>query len=144
MLALATVTFAGAGFALRDDPRWFLASGMCGSLWWGWDLLVQFVFEPIEHFVEHLLGGGVAAGSTADTRPSLDDTIRLLESHLANPTARKIDINSAVRLEEIYRTAKKDAARASEVIRKVRDRYPDSPELKYYDEEGRWSPPGDG
>ena len=108
MLALATVTFAGAGLALRDDPRWF------------------------------------AAGSTADTRPSLDDTIRLLESHLANPTARKIDINSAVRLEEIYRTAKKDAARASEVIRKVRDRYPDSPELKYYDEEGRWRPPGDG
>jgi len=98
----------------------------------GWDFLVEYVFEPIEAFAHHLLQGGAAQGDPSVHRPTLDDTVRLLESHLANPTSAKVDINAAIRLEEIYRTAKKDSAKAQAVIRTVRERYPDAPELERF------------
>ncbi len=41
-------------------------------------------------------------------RPTLDDTIRLLESHLSQGASRSVEIQAAIRLEEIYRTVKQD------------------------------------
>ncbi len=136
LLGLATVGFLAAGF-FAGDVRLYVASGAAGGLWLGFDFVVAFIFQPLEELAHHLLGGGIATGSSAPTRPSLDDTIRLLESHIARPTSRQVDVNAAIRLEEIYRTVKQDPERASEVIRTVRDRYPRAPELGRYDETGR-------
>ena len=36
------------------------------------------MFRLFERLFEHALGGGLLTGSSADTRPDLDDTIRLL------------------------------------------------------------------
>ena len=138
VLGVATLVFAGAGLVFDLNAGLFVAAGACATMWWAWDFLVEFVFEPIEHFAHHLLQGGAAQGDPSVRRPSLDDTVRLLENHLANPTSAKVDLNAAIRLEEIYRTVKKDSAKAQAVIRTVRERYPDAPELDRFkdDDEG--------
>ena len=129
---LATLVLAGAGLVFDGNTQLFVVAGACATLWWAWDVLVEFVFEPIEDFAHHLLQGGVTENDPSVSRPSIDDTVRLLENHLANPTSARVDINAAIRLEEIYRTAKQDPARAQEVIRTVRERYPDAPELQRF------------
>jgi len=137
VLGLTTLVLAGAGFVFDGSTQLFVAAGACATMWWAWDVLVEFVFEPIEDFAHHLLQGGAAQNDPSVARPSIDDTVRLLENHLANPTSAKVDINAAIRLEEIYRTAKQDPARAQAVIRTVRERYPDAPELQRFgDNEG--------
>ena len=77
---------------------------------------------------------GYSVGVPHRDRPSLDDLIRLLESHLEQGASRQVDINSAIRLEEIYRTVKQDPEKARAVIAKVRERYPDAPELERFGE----------
>lgn len=133
VLGLATLVFAVAGFVFDRNTQLFVAAGACATMWWAWDFLVEFVFEPIEAFAHHLLQGGAVQGDPSVHRPTLDDTVRLLENHLANPTSAKVDINAAIRLEEIYRTVKKDPARARAAIRLAKERYPDAPELARYD-----------
>jgi hypothetical protein len=132
VLGLATFVFVGAGFVFDRSPPLFVAAGVFATMWWAWDFLVDYVFEPIEAFAHHLLQGGAAQGDPSIPRPTLDDTVRLLENHLANPTSAKVDINAAIRLEEIYRTVKKDSDKARAVIRTVRERYPEAPELERF------------
>jgi hypothetical protein len=98
----ATIAFAGIGFVVREDPRWFVASGMCGIVWWSWDLLLEYVFEPMGDWLSDQLVGGGVMGSSAGMRPNMEETIALLESHLRRGASRKVDINAAIRLEEIY------------------------------------------
>ncbi len=128
----ATIVFGGVGLAAGDDPRWFVASGMCGALWWSWDLLVEHVFMPVGDWITEQLAGGGITGSSAGMRPGLDEMVTLLEGHLRRGASRQVDINAAVRLEEIYRTVKRDPQRAREVIRIAKERYPDAPELARY------------
>jgi hypothetical protein len=78
------------------------------------------------------VGARFPACRAPETRLTLEDNIRLLERHLEHRTSQKVDINSAIRLEEIYRTVKKDPNRASRVIQTVLDRYPDAPELERF------------
>jgi hypothetical protein len=129
----STIAFAGIGFVVWEDPRWFVASGMCGIVWWSWDLLLEYVFVPVGDWVSDQLMGGGVMGSSAGMRPNMEETIALLESHLRRGASRKVDINAAIRLEEIYRTVKQDPQRAHEVIRIARERYPDAPELDRYE-----------
>jgi hypothetical protein len=134
--AAATFVFLGAALMVRTDPRLYAASAAFGTIWWLWDLLMAYVVEPLgEWFVRQVLGGGIGA-APSDLRPDLDDTIRLLEAHLARGGGRHVDINAAVRLEEMYRLAKKDVAQARRVIAIVRERYPDAPELDRYEGDG--------
>jgi len=129
VIATATVVFLVLALLVRSDPRLWAAAAACGTLWWLWDVLLDHVLRPFgDWIVETLLGGGVGA-PRANTRPTLDDTIRLLESHLERGASRKVEINAAIRLEEIYRTVKNDPARARAVLERVRQRYPDAPEL---------------
>lgn len=133
----ATIVFGAIGLLLRDDVRWFAASGACGALWLGWDVLRDHVLAPFGDWVHHALSGGLADGPPPNTRPTLDDTIRLLESHIAGDASRAVQINAAIRLEEIYRLVKKDAAKARDVIKRVRGRFPDAAELRAYGESER-------
>ena len=132
----ATIFCGLGGLVLRDDARWFVAAGIFGILWWTWDLLVEHVMGPFGDWVAALFMSGAGDGPPPNIRPSLEDTIRLLESHLGHRASRQVEINAAIRLEEIYRTVKKDPQRAQIVIDRVRERYPDAPELERYDREG--------
>jgi hypothetical protein len=128
-LAIFTAAFVVLGVA-SGDLRWWAASAATGTAWWVWDLFVAHVLEPLEDWVVHVVSGGFLEGGR-DTagRPTLDETVAYLERHLANPTSRQVDLNAAIRLAEIYRTVKQDSARAEAVLRTVRERYPDAPEL---------------
>jgi len=113
---LATATVVATLLGILGDARWFAASGAFGVAWWGWDFLWDSVVGPI--------GGWFAADL------SVDDTIRLLEDHLAaDAVPRHVQIESALRLAEIYRLSRHDPLRAEAVLARVRARWPDAPEL---------------
>jgi hypothetical protein len=125
-LGAATVVTALLG--LGGDHRWLAASGAFGLLWWAWDLVWDNVCAPLGA----MLVGALTGAATVDDAPSLttDDTIRLLEDHLASDeTPRHVQIQSALRLAELYRFTRHDPAKAEEVMRRIRDRYPGAPEL---------------
>lgn len=129
----ATIVLLVAAFVVRSDPRLFVASAACGVIWWVWDLLVEYVATPLGDWVSRqLLGGGIGA-LPPQVRPNLEEVVRLLEGYLQRGASRRVDINAAIRLEEIYRTVKKDPARARGAIRLAKERYPDAPELARYE-----------
>jgi hypothetical protein len=136
-IATAAVVFLALAIVVRSDPRLFAAAAAFGTLWWLWDIVEEHAIRPFgEWVVQTLIGGGVGM-PPANTRPTLDDTIRLLESHLEHGASRQVEINAAIRLEEIYRTVKKDPERARAVLKRVRRRYPDSVELARLEGQGQ-------
>jgi len=139
VLATATVVFGGLGLVLREG-RVLVAAGMCGVLWTVWDVLWNRVIGPGTDWGFRALTEGTG-GPAPNIRPTIDDTIRLLESHLARDASRSVHIQSALRLEEIYRTLRKDRARARAVIAAAQQRYPDAPELAVRMELYRMDPP---
>ena len=132
VLGTATAVFVLVALLVRDDPRWYVAAGAAGALWTLWDLVWDHVLAPFGGWIHDALSGGLA-GPQPNLRPTLDDTIRLLEGHIAGNARRGVQLQAAMRLEEIYRTVKKDPARAREVIRRVRERFPDAVELSRYE-----------
>ena len=98
-------------------------------------MVMDYVFHPLGHWMMGIFMGGVNPEPFTQNRLSLDDTIRLLENHIERGASRRVEINSAIRLEEIYRTVKNDSAAARRVIKRVRERYPDAPKLRQYDYE---------
>lgn len=131
-MAAATVVFGGVAL-LVGDPRWFAASGAFGLMWVGWDFLSGQLFGPLGDWLSSLWAGGVGADRDAvNLRPTLDDTVRLLESHLRPGVARSVVVQAAIRLEEIYRTIKDDPVKAREVIARAKELVPDAEELSRY------------
>jgi hypothetical protein len=129
---LGAATIVSVVFGLAGDARWFAASAALGTAWWGWDLIWDNVIAPLGNWFTGMLTGTVTVEQPPDL--SLDDTIRLLESHLAaTASPQHVQIQSALRLAEIYQIARKDPARAREVIERVRARWPDAPQLKAYE-----------
>jgi hypothetical protein len=134
--ALTAATVLTALLGLFGDARWFAASAAFGTAWWAWDFLFANVLGPLGGWLTGMLTGTATIVEPPDL--SLDDTVRLLESHLAaNEAPRHVQIQSALRLAEIYRTAKNDPARAREVLERVRARWPDAPELRRFEESVR-------
>ncbi len=130
MLAVATIVSVIIGLA--GDRRFFAAAAAFGALWWAWDFLWGSVLGPLGRWFTGMLTGTVQVEDLPDL--SVDDTMRLLESHLANEaTAKHVQIQSAIRLAEMYRTNRHDDARAREVVERVRARFPDAPELKAFE-----------
>lgn len=138
IFAVATIAFGAVGLVFRGDPRWFVASGACGTLWLVWDVVRDHVGRPLGAWVARLATEGVDAPPRS-ARPSLDETVRYLEGHLRGDASRQVPVNAAVRLEEIYRLLYKDANRARAVIRLVRARFPEAPELARYEEDGSYA-----
>lgn len=128
VFATATVVFGGLGLVFGGG-RLLVAAGICGILWTLWDVLWNRIIAPGTAWGFRTLTEGTG-GPPANIRPTIDDTIRLLESHLARDASRAVHIQSALRLEEIYRTIRKDPARARAVLDAARGRYPDAPELE--------------
>ena len=126
-VAFGVATVVTALVGLVADARWFAASAAFGGVWWAWDTLCDSVFAPLGR----LLTGAFDGTSGVDEPPDLtvDDTIRLLERHLAEDAVpRHVQIQAALRLAEMYRLNKHDPAKADEVIRRVKARWPDAPE----------------
>jgi hypothetical protein len=131
VFAGATVIFLVLGLTLRS-ARLLGAAAVFGLVWTLWDVLWNRVLGPGGAWAARALTEGVGE-TPAATRPSLDDTVRLLENHLAHGADRHVEIQAAIRLEEIYRTIRMDPERAREVLERVRRKYPDSEELKRHD-----------
>ena len=129
LFGTATVALLVFAFVVGRDPRLFAAAAVCGTIWWVWDLLTAHVFLPLGDWLTQTVVGGGLGEIDGSTRPGLDDLVRLLESHLEHGASQRVDINAAIRLEEIYRVVKKDPESARRVIQIVLRRYPDAPEL---------------
>jgi len=133
--AIATIVSALLG--VTGDPHWLAASGAFGVVWWAWDALWENVVGPLGGWFTGMLTGTADVETPPDL--TLDDTIRLLEDHLsADAVPRHVQIQSALRLAEIYRLNRHDPARAEEVLARVRARWPGAPELE------RAGPPAGG
>jgi hypothetical protein len=128
VFASATVIFTLLGLLLRSG-RLLGAAAAFALVWTIWDLLLDRIFGPGGSWVARVLTEGIGE-TPAATRPTLDDTIRLLENHLARGADRHVEIQAAIRLEEIYRTIRKDPERARAVLERVRLKDPDAEELK--------------
>jgi hypothetical protein len=138
VFATATVVFGGLGLLLRE-PRLLVAAGVCGALWTLWDVFWNRWIAPGGSWLFRSLTEGTG-GDLPNLRPSLDDTIRLLENHLAGAAHPRVRIQAAIRLEEIFRTVKRDPARAREVLARARALFPDAPELAAPDRERESAP----
>jgi len=139
---LAIATVAATVLGLAGDARWFAASGAFGLAWWGWDFLWENVLGPLGGLFTGMLTGTVTVETAPDL--SVDDTIRLLEGHLAaDAVPRHVQIQSGLRLAEIYRLNKQDPQRAQDVIAKLRTRWPDAPELQRFEKLADQNPGGD-
>jgi hypothetical protein len=133
VFATATVVFGLLGLVLRED-RFLAAAGVCGILWTLWDVVWSRILGPGGQWALRTFTEG-AGGPPPNVRPTLDDTIRLLESHLDHGATEEVQVQAAIRLEEIYRTIRKDPVRARAVIARVRARFPDSEELTRFGED---------
>jgi hypothetical protein len=138
VFATATVVFGGLALLIRE-PRLFVAAGICGALWTVWDVFWNRLIAPGSAWMFRTLTEGTG-GDLPNIRPTLDDTIRLLESHLAGTAHRRVRIQAAIRLEEIFRTVRKDPVRAREVLARARVLFPDAPELAALDRERESAP----
>jgi len=133
MFGAATILTALLGLA--GDARWFAASGAFGTAWWAWDAVWDNVLGPLGSWLSGMLTGTADVDQPPDL--TLEDTIRLLESHLAaDGVTRHVQIQSALRLAEIYRLNQKDPAKADEVIARVKAKWPDAPELTRFERGG--------
>ena len=117
---------------LFGDPRLFAASGVFGTIWWLWDLAWDNVIGPFAGFLTGTLTGSISVETPPDL--TVDDTIRLLEHHLTSDgVPRHVQIQSALRLAEMYRHNRHDPARAEAVIRQVKEKWPDAKELAVFE-----------
>jgi hypothetical protein len=128
----ATVALLLFAFGVGRDARLFAAAAVCGTVWWVWDLLTSQIFIPLGDWLTQTVVGGGLGDTDSSARPGLDDLIRLLEGHLEHGASRHVDINAAIRLEEIYRTVKRNPEAARRVMEIVLRRYPDAPELERF------------
>jgi hypothetical protein len=127
---LGTATWGSVGLAiLTRDARWFVASGAFGTIWWTADSIVKWVVDPLGDFVGRLLRGDIDM-PPATSKLTVDDTVRLLESHIEGEATRSVQIQAAMRLSDLYRVVYKDEIRARAVLDRVRSRFPDAAELK--------------
>jgi len=130
LFGIGTVFFAMLGLA--GDARWFAASGALGTVWWMWDWAFANVFGPLGSWFIGMLTGTASVEEEPDL--TLDDTVRLLENNLsADGVTRHVQIQSALRLSEIYRLNQHDEAKAQAVIRRVQEKWPDAPELALFE-----------
>lgn len=136
VLAIATVGFATLGFVVDDDPRFFVASGACGTMWLAWDVIRDYVVAPMGEWLTRA-GADAAAAASADlSGETIDDLIQLLERRVHGGGPAEQQVRAAVQLEELYRLVKHDPERAKAVIRWVRAQCAGARELERYSPDG--------
>lgn len=129
-LGLATLAFAVVGTLVGGDVRWYAASGLTGTMWWMWDFLSERVFQPMGQAVTRMFFEGADLPAAPATNP--EATIQRLEARLEQSVSRKSDIQTALRLADLYRAVRDDDVRAVAIVQMMKARYPDSAELKRF------------
>lgn len=130
--AFLTLVFAVIGVA-TGDARWYLASGLGGTLWWLWDFVADYVFAPIGELFFRVLQGDSDL-PPANVRPTGEETIGLLEERVERTVSAESDVHAALQLADLYRAFQKDPMRARAVIEMMRARYPDDTALQRYED----------
>lgn len=116
----------------------FLLTGQLGGpllalfavLWAAYGAATGFfhvVAEPVAGLWTRLMGGSAI---------TLADEIATLEHLLTQELPREREIQSALRLAEIFRKYRRDARRADALLARLRHKYPDAPELAAAQREG--------
>src|SRR5512134_2652076 len=95
VFAAATFLFGGLGLGL-GERRLLIAAGICGILWTVWDVFWERWIAPGSAWMFRTFTEGTG-GDLPNTRPTLDDTIRLLERHLAGTATPHVRIQAAIR-----------------------------------------------
>lgn len=134
MFAGATVAFFVLGFVVDGDTRFFVASGACGTIWFAWDLVRDYVAQPMGDFLTKAASDSAAMPDIAGE--TIDEVIHLLEHRFASDAPAEDRIRVALRLEEMYRTLKQDPDRARAVIQRLRARVGDVAALERYAPDG--------
>ena len=98
VLMAATVVFGLLGLLLRE-AKLLAAAGAFAVLWTVWDVLWERAFGPMGEWAVRALTEGIGE-PPVNTRPTLDETIEMLERHLAGGAPRHVEIQVAIRLEE--------------------------------------------
>jgi hypothetical protein len=125
--AALTIFFGVAGF-VGGSGKMLAVSGAFGTMWWLWDLLIDHVVAPFAQWF-----GGLFTGGSLEYTPSeftVDQRIGLLETRISQDGGdRRRIFQDAVRLIELYELQKKDPDGAKRVVAKMKERFPDAPEL---------------
>ncbi len=128
--AAATIFFGVAGF-VGGSGKMLGVSGAFGTMWWLWDLLIDHVVAPFGQWF-----GGLFTGGSLEYVPpefTVDQRIGLLEKRLSQEGGNRRRIfQDAVRLIELYELQKKDPDGATRVVERMRERFPDAPELQLF------------
>jgi hypothetical protein len=117
-------------FALTRDWRALALASAAWTLWGIMSGLLVQVLSPLATLFGNLIGGGSTGfGGPADV--TIEEETAVLERRLEQgPTAHQ-RVLAGIRLAEIYRTHEHDAAKASTLIARLCDQYPDAPELRF-------------
>ncbi len=101
-----------------------------GLLWAAYGAATGFfhvVLEPLDGLWSRLMGGSAI---------TLADEIATLEHLLTQELPPEREIQSALRLAEIYRKYRRDNGRADALLARLRAKYPEAPELAAAHREG--------
>jgi hypothetical protein len=115
---------------LLDSGRieWKLVT-LVGILWAAWGFLGGLftqVFEPAGRFLANQFTGNLPMPEQDYT---IDEQTARLEHLMTQGLRPHQEILIGVRLAEIYRTHQRDEAKSAALLARLRDQYPDAPEL---------------
>lgn len=128
-LGLGTVGYALFAVVERSmDPQLAALLGFMWAVWIITNDVKRNVVDPVARWFHGQAVGGVADGIPLIT---MDEETRYLEHLVASPSPdRHHEIMAGIRLAEIYRTAQHDQAKSDALLARLREKYPDAPELR--------------
>ena len=140
-VTIAAWVFAGVSWWSSGSIDWTLV-GLAGGMWAVYSFLTTIVdtVGGLAQFIGNQLTGNVALPVQQDT---IDAQIARFERMLQQPLDRHREILIGIRLAEIYRTHELDAAKSNAVLDRLRDKYPDAPELFHNEQLGSPEPIAD-
>jgi hypothetical protein len=108
--------------------EWQLVT-LVGILWAAWGFLGGLfgqIVEPAGHFLANQFTGNLPM---PEQNFSIDEQTARLEHLLRQGLSRHHELLIGVRLAEIYRTHQRDTAKSAALLGRLREKYPDAPEL---------------
>lgn len=128
---VAVVALLGVLLA-TGHVEWQLVT-LIGVLWAAWGFVAGLfgqLIEPTGRFLVNQFTGNIPMPGADYT---IDEQTARLEHLLTQGLRRHHEILIGVRLAEIYRTHQRDHAKSDALLARLRDKYPDAPELETHD-----------
>jgi hypothetical protein len=133
-VALVAWVLAGLSWWSSGSIDWAVV-GFAGGMWAVYSFLTTIVdtLADLGSFIGNQFTGNVALPVPQDT---IDDQTARLERMLAQPLERHREVLIGIRLAEIYRTHQLDEVKSAALLKRLRAKYPDAPELFHSDRLG--------